>query len=77
MERKRQGRYDDDDDDEEEDKNKIQYQVLRLGKVLCKYVNLHRFVLAKAKKRGRGISYSVDKGQWTRPFNSTSKQAVT
>lgn len=57
MERRRQGRYD--DDDEEEDK--IQYQVLQLGKVLCKYVNLHRFVLAKGSKRGE--EYRI---QWIR-----------
>lgn len=50
-----QERYDN-DDDEEEDKIRATNE-----KVLCKYVNLHRFVLAKEKK-GRGISYSVDKG---------------
>lgn len=52
----RQGQHegdDDDDEEEEEDKNKIQYQVSATnGKVLCKYVNLHRFILAKGRKRG-------------------------
>lgn len=28
------------------------------GKVLCKYVNLHRFVLAKEKKGERNIVFS-------------------